>query len=61
MSRQNTNPNEITQEQFFEICKRNSKDIKRAKIEVKNNGVNNIKINTPLFREVMQQIGVDYV
>ena len=61
MSRQNTKLNTITEEQFFDICKRQNRDLSRARLEVKNNGVNNIKANTPLFKEVMQQMGVDYV
>ena len=63
MSKQNTNPEILTEKQFTEfiIKKGKERDLKRAKIEVKNNGVNNIKANTPLFKEVMQQMGVDYV
>ena len=61
MSRQNTKLNTITEEQFFDICKNQNRNLNRARLEIKNNVVNNIKTNTPLFKEVMKNIGVDYI
>jgi len=63
MSRQNTNPKILTEQQFtkFIIRKGKERDIKSAKSGIKNNGINNIKTNTPLFKEVMKDIGVDYI
>jgi len=61
MSRQNTKLNTITEEQFFDICKNQNRNLNRARLEIKNSVVNNIKTNTPLFKEVMKDIGVDYI
>ena len=61
MSRQNTKLNTITEEQFFDICKNQNRNLNRARLEIKNNVVNNIKTNTPLFKEVMRNIRVDYI
>lgn len=63
MSRQNTNPN-LMKEGDFEslLCKKNKqRDLHRAKLEIENNKVDMIKTTTPLFKDLMNQIGVDYL
>jgi hypothetical protein len=43
------------------ISKNKNRDIHRAELELKNNRLDKIKTNTNLFKEVMQEIGVDYL
>ncbi len=63
MSRQNTDPNLMKEGDFENLLIRKNKqrDLKRATLEVKNNKVDTINTNTPLFRKVMSEIGVDVI
>jgi len=63
MSKLNTNPNLMSNEDFNNLlCKTNKgKYVKSANYEVEKFKLNTIKTNTPLFKEIMAECGVKLI
>ena len=61
MSKQNTNTNMMKKGDFENLlCKANKqRDLHRANLEVKQNTLNKIKTNTPLFKDLCKELNIE--